>query len=305
MKIKITVMAALLLCTVISCSRNRKMENLKSADLVNKEEKKLSSIIEDEKNGFRTDTVTGPPAPPDITQGKKDPVASGALPKPDWDKKIIKTADLDFEVKDYKAYYSSLREQVKNLGGYLAQEEQQQNDYKIENTLVIKVPVDQFDNAVNQLSEKAERINIRKVSSQDVTAEYVDIRSRIESKKQVRQRYMDLLKQARNMEEILNVQSEINGIQEDIESATGRIGFLGHSSSYSTINLSYYQVLNPSAKAGDSPGFGTKLSSAFQSGWNWIKELFIVFVSIWPLLFVIFIVVILYKRARPKKVKEA
>jgi hypothetical protein len=33
---------------------------------------------------------------------------------------------------------------------------------------------------------------------------------------------------AKNMEEILSVQSEINGIQEEIESAAGRIEYLGH-----------------------------------------------------------------------------
>ena len=58
----------------------------------------------------------------------------------------------------------------------------------------------------------------------------VDTRSRLEAKKQVRLRYLDFLKEAKNVEEILNVQSQINGIQEDIEAASGRLDYLNHAS---------------------------------------------------------------------------
>jgi len=223
----------------------------------------------------------------------------------DWDKKIIKTASLNIEIKDYSNYNSSLREKVKQVGGYVAQEEQSQSDYKIENTLTIKVPVDQFDNAVTLLTNSVEKLNEKKITSQDVTTEVVDTKSRLEAKKQVRQRYIDLLKQAKNMEEILNVQSEINDIQEELESAAGRLEFLSHSSSFSTINLTFYQVLNSSAKDNDRPAFGTKLSQAFRTGWNWVGELFVGIVSTWPLLLMIFTVFIIYKRTRTPKTKQA
>src|SRR4030095_681876 len=115
-----------------------------------------------------------------------------------------------------------------------------------------------------------------------------DTRSRIETKKQVRLRYLDLLKQARNMEEILSVQSEINGVQEQIESAAGRIEYLNHASSFSTINLTFFQVLNESAVDSNNPSFGERIGNAFRSGWEWIGELSIGIVSIWPLLLLVF-----------------
>ena len=231
---------------------------------------------------------------------KKQPIVNA-----EWDKKIIKTALLNLEVKDYTGYYSSLREKIKNIGGYIAQEEQRQSAYKIENTLVIKVPVEQFDNALVQLTDKAEKLNEKKITSQDVSAEYIDIRSRMESKKQVRQQYIALLKQAKNMEDILNVQSEINSIQEEIEAAAGRVEFLGHSSAYSSINLTYYQVLNSSASDNDKPSFGTRISAAFKTGWEWITSLFVGLVSVWPLCLVTFFALIFYRRMKPAKVKQS
>ena len=229
------------------------------------------------------------------------------LVKTDWDKKIIKTASLNLEVKDYNGFYASLREKVKNLGGYIAQEEQTQSDYKTENSMIIKVPVDQFDNAMVQLTANVVKINERKVSSQDVTTEVVDTKSRMEAKKQVRQRYMELLNQAKNMNEILSVQSEINGIQEQIESAAGRIDYLSHSSVFSTINLTYFQILNSSAK---EPGnvkpasFGVKLKEAFGMGWEIVSNFFIVIITIWPLLLASFFAFVLFKKLRGQKTKQ-
>jgi len=254
-------------------------------------------------SGFLNADTTAQQQVPDKKQ-QSQPISP--KPNPDWDKKIIKTASLNVEVDDYNKFYSLMREKVRSVGGYIAQEEQNQSDYKIENTLSIKVPVDQFDNALGQLTvSNIKKINEKKITSQDVTTEFIDTRSRMESKKQVRQRYLDLLKQAKNMEEILNVQSEINSIQEDIESAAGRIEYLGHSSAYSTIDLTYYQVLNSSAKDNDKPSFATKMTNAFKNGWSWIGDPFIGLLSIWPLLLVVFAAIILYKRTKINKPKEA
>jgi hypothetical protein len=269
-------------------------EGLAITDFKNEEEKGTGG----EK--FYTDSVRKMHTP-----GDKQKQQPQLVTKPDWDKEIIKTASLNLEVKDYNSFYASLREKVKAAGGYIAQEEQSQSDYKIENSLTIKVPVDQFDNAVMQLTTSTEKINEKKITSQDVTTEIIDTKSRMEAKRQVRLRYMDLLKQAKNMEEILSVQSEINGIQEEIEAAAGRIEYLGHSSTFSTIHLTYYQILNSSAKDTAGPSLGTKLSSAFNTGWNLIGDLFVGLVSIWPLFLLILTGIIIYKRTKWQKHKQA
>ena len=214
--------------------------------------------------------------------------------KEDWDKKIIKTASLNLEIKDFKNYNSIFRDKVKQVGGYIAQEQQSETEYRIGNTLTIKVPVDQFDNAVQLLINDIKKLNDKRITSEDVTTEFVDTRSRLES-----------LKQARNMEEILSVQSEINGIQEEIESASGRIEYMSHSSSFSTINLTFYQVLNEAAVINDKPSFAVKIGNAFRSGWEWIGELSVAIVSIWPLLLLFFTVFAFYKRTKKPKIRQA
>ncbi|MEQ1678731.1 MAG: DUF4349 domain-containing protein, partial [Chitinophagaceae bacterium] len=170
MKIIITALAALLLFT--GCNKNSKEANADVQSLAKEVSDAKDIAATDYGNGV-ADTTVVPPIP-GHPEKKKQPGQSQPVPVTDWDKKIIKNATLNIEVKDYNKYYTSSREKIKSLGGYVAQEEQSQSDYKIENTLIIKVPVDQFDNAVILLSSNAEKVNERKISSQDVTTEFID-----------------------------------------------------------------------------------------------------------------------------------
>ena len=146
------------------------------------------------------------------------------------------------------------------------------------------------------------KVTEKKISSEDVTGEVVDTKSRLEAKKQMRLKYLEFLKQSKNMEEVLQVQNEINSIQEQIESAAGRVAFLTNQSAMSTINLTFYQPLEGYKPTDAAPTFLTRLSNAFKTGTGWIAELFVGLVSIWPLLLIVFTVYFGWKKMRPAKV---
>ncbi len=283
--------ASMLLSLLIACKEEAESKT-KDITLSASNE---TPVTDDKVSYYATDSTARPDQIPKQKNGIKP-----ANPVPDWDKKIIKNATLELEVKEGPVYYKSLREQVKSFGGYIAQEAQTETDYKSENRIVIKVPVDQFDMAIAAISDKAEKIHQRNISSEDVTGEIVDTRSRMEAKKQVRLRYLELLNQARTMPDILSVQTEINGIQEEIESAAGRVQWLGHAAAYSTINLTYFQVLNAKAKD-ESPSFGSRLLHSFKTGGQWLLELLIGLVAIWPLLLSGTVAAILVRRAFKRK----
>ena len=209
------------------------------------------------------------------------------------------------EVKDYEKFSSTVRDITKRSGGYIAREDQHQSEYKLENVITIKVPVDRFDEAINLLAETNEKILERKIGSEDVTGEVVDTRSRMEAKKQVRERYLDLLKQAKNMNEILQVQTEINNIQVEIESAAGRVNYLTHSAALSTIELTYFQVINPSAIIKENPSFGTRMVNSLYDGAKWVGELLLLMLTFWPLFAVLGTVWFFVRKSRQVKNKAA
>ncbi len=243
-------------------------------------------------------------APEPGTQKTKEPIPTGQIPqnntdsiataKPlqstasvDWDKKIIKTATLKLEVKDFNRYNESVHKTVKQFGGYIAEEEQNLTDEKTATSISIKVPVDQFENMMNQLPGSDVKVLERKINTEDVTGQVVDVKSRLEAKKQVRLKYLDFLKQSKNMEEVLQVQAEINSIQEEIEAAAGRVEYLTHQSAMSTINLSFYQPINGYKPTEGTPSFLTRIADAFKYGARWIADLLVGLIGLWPLLLII------------------
>lgn len=202
---------------------------------------------------------------------------------PVWDKKIIKTADLHIEVKDFQRYASRLRSAVKASGGYIAKEELTQSSGEIDNIVAIKVPVDRFEDLLQQLPSDSDRLMEKKIESEDVTMEFVDTKSRLETKKEVRERYLELLKQAHSMKDIISIQNEINDIQEEMDQASGRITWLGHSAAYSTINLRFYQVLEGGRREDPSPTFFHQLRDSVVEGWKGFSSLLLGMMSVWPL----------------------
>ena len=280
MKTKLIITAILMASIIISCNRPAKKE---IADMQMAELKQPPQSV---------NTKTKQDIPIGSLQNNNTDSGTAQVPaktvaNPDWDKKIIKTATLKLEVKDFKTYNADVHKTVKQFGGYIAQEEQNLTDEKSETVISIKVPVEQFETMMNQLPGADVKVLEKRITTEDVTGEVVDTKSRLEAKKQMRLKYLEFLKQSKNMEEVLQVQGEVNNIQEEIESAAGRVEFLSHQSAFSTINLTFFQPLAGYKPADDSPSFLTRISNAFKTGGAWIAELFIGLISIWPLLLII------------------
>ena len=297
MKTKLFTTALLVFTLLISCNRNAE-KKYETRDLQLADVKEPSGL--NDKHEKQQIPVGNFPLQATDSAGSPVPVTP-VLSNPDWDNKIIKTASLKVEIKDFKKYNDYVHNAVKQYGAYVAQEDQNLTDEKSETSITIKVPVPQFENMMNKLPEDGKVVE-KKISTEDVTGEVVDTKSRLEAKKQMRLKYLEFLKQSKNMEEVLQVQNEINSIQEQIESAAGRVAFLSNQAAMSTINLTFYQPLDGYKPADATPSFLSRIGSAFKTGASWIAELFVGLVSIWPLLLIMLAVYFGWKKIRPAKV---
>jgi hypothetical protein len=214
-------------------------------------------------------------------------------------RQIIRTAHLGMECKDYAAFSASVNAMVKMHNGWIESEQETQSDYQRQNVLQIKVPVHQFDDLMQGLTGLNGKLLEKKIASEDVTNAIVDTKGRIEAKKLIRARYLELLKQAKNMEDILEVQREINSITEDMETAAYNVQHMQQQAAYSTIYFTYTQPIAAGTTSYETPGFFTRLWEAIESGGSGIQNMFIVLAALWPLWFILAVVFIWWKRKRP------
>ena len=176
---------------------------------------------------------------------------------------------------------------IDQYDAYLGSQNLTSNNYEIRNDLTIRVPIDQFEPLMDALTGEGTFIKQRQVTSRDVTEEFLDIQTRLKTKKAVRDRYIEVLRtKAKNVEEILKAEEAIRVVQEEIESREGRLNYLKDKTSWSTIHLHMYQELDYTPEPVYRRGFGKRLVSALQTGWDLIQEITLGLITIWPLLII-------------------
>jgi hypothetical protein len=181
-------------------------------------------------------------------------------------KKIIHTADIRFKVEDLKKAESAIKARVKAMGGYISNENQNRQSGNLENSWTVRIPAEKFDAFLGDVEKESIYVDSKNVAAEDVTAEYVDNELRIKSKQKVFERYLELLKQAKNVQEIMAVEEQIRVIREEIEAKEGRQKYLNDHVSFSTITVSFYQETETSS-APEQP-FYVKIWKNFVEGWS-------------------------------------
>ncbi|MGF6929902.1 hypothetical protein QFZ48_005402 [Chitinophaga sp. W2I13] len=208
--------------------------------------------------------------------------------------KIIKNAVLRFSTSDFEACKKRIADTVKKYGGYIASEKQENTSMQWRNEVAIKVPAATFEQCVENLTGGASGVDEKSITSTDVTEEYVDLDARMKARLAVEQRYVQILQQAKNVKEILEVEAQLKGIREEIESAKGRLQYMDHHVAYSNISLEYYQTFANSDP--QSPGFLQRSWLSFKDGWNGLLSFALGILSAWPLIVGIVFIFIFIKR---------
>jgi hypothetical protein len=201
----------------------------------------------------------------------------------DWDKQIIKNAELEIKVRSLRTVSANILEAIRSSGGYIASASETQLSDRLKSEMMIRVPREKFEELLNRLSGYADSIAQKRITSEDVTDEYIDTKVRIQVKEKTRDQYFEFLKRAKNIDEVLKVQNEITSLQEDIEAATGRLNYIRHQAALSGIHLICFEDLPAMTIPEPSNGFSVQLWNAVKGGWVMIESFLIILAGIWPL----------------------
>ncbi len=125
------------------------------------------------------------------TSYSKETPASINEPKISIDRKIIKNADLSVEVYDFYKYREFIDSIINVSNAYISNEVQNNLKIKISRNISIKVLAVNFDFLIRQLENNVISREYKNIEADDVIEKYIDINSRIKSKKKVEQRYLN------------------------------------------------------------------------------------------------------------------
>ncbi|PIX14802.1 MAG: DUF4349 domain-containing protein, partial [Flavobacteriaceae bacterium CG_4_8_14_3_um_filter_31_8] len=161
--------------------------------------------------------------------------------------------------------------------------------------LNIRIPAQYFDTILSGISSQVSKFDTKEIRISDVTEEYLDIESRLKNKKELEKRYLEILQQAKSVEDILNVERELGKLREEIESTEGRLLYLKNQVSFATLSVSFYKKVN------FETGFSERIGDSFKQGIKNLQSFFIVIIALWPFLVLFIIGGFLLKKWRNKK----
>lgn len=199
---------------------------------------------------------------------------------------LIKTAHYRFQVLDVHASTGRIESVVRQHEAFVADMNLITSTHELSNAFTIRVPAARFEKLLDALGQDAVYTHHKKIDTEDVSEEFVDLESRLKTKKEVRDRYVDILKtKAKTVQDVLKAEEQIRILQEEIEAKEGRLRFLQNRVSHSTIHLEIYQPVSFN-EAPDmyQKSFGAKVGEGLSNGWAMVTNTSLLLINIWPLL---------------------
>lgn len=158
---------------------------------------------------------------------------------PDFNEKIIRTANLELQVKKGRFDYSYERAVAvaRDTAGYVSQSKSLATGNNIASgEMVMRIPARDFDAVILRL-KRLGKVKSLDISSEDVSEEYVDLKSRLKHWRSQEVVMLDLMGKAKSISESITIQNSLSQIQMEIERISGRLKFLEDRTSYATIRL--------------------------------------------------------------------
>ncbi len=197
--------------------------------------------------------------------------------------KIIYTANLSLESKDYDAARAALDAALAEAGGYLESSSEYSDAGNSRSvSLTYRVPQQNYENFLAAVAE-AGNVTYKNQQADDVTAQYMDVETRLENLKNQRTRLQQLQQQADNLSDLLEIESSLTDVQSQIESWQSQMDWYNDQVEECTVYVSLSEV---STYSPPSEGFGSRFVSALSAGWqnfvDGLQQVIVALAGAWP-----------------------
>ncbi len=173
-------------------------------------------------------------------------------------RKIIRDAEISVEVNSFKDASERAAAICEAQGGYVESSSAQASKGDLRSgTIVLRVPAERFEDAIADI-ETLGRVRSKQVIGRDVTEEYVDLEVRLLNWQQQEKQLLAIMSKATKVSDVLQVQTELGRVREQIERITGRLRFLKSQIAFSKVTLELFEPA---------------VASAVPSEWGFVRAL--------------------------------
>jgi len=236
-------------------------------------------------------SLNSPEAPSVLTERQAVESIAGVAPSPDKsayavnqsvtsvDRLVIKNATLSIAVNDPLKSMDNISHMAESMGGFVVTADMYQqslsNGVKVPQvSMTIRVPVERLNEALTTIKAETDQpIISENESSQDVTADYTDLNSRLTNLQAAEKQLQEIMASATKTEDVLSVYSQLVSVREQIEVIKGQMTYYEQSAKLSSISVQLIAnaAMQPITIAGWQPAGVAK--QALQSLINTLQTL--------------------------------
>lgn len=159
-------------------------------------------------------------------------------------RKIIRNAELELSVSSPSTAQRRAAEIAEQMGGYLVSSDASADRGEdgagpASVKVVLRVDSQKFGVALDELKKLGKAVGSETIGSKDVTEEWVDLEARIKTQKKLEEQYVEIMKSASKVEDMLAVQKQLAEVRGEIEKLEGRRRLLDNQVALSTITATF------------------------------------------------------------------
>ena len=210
-------------------------------------------------------------------EGFDNVAGSGSIPSlmnGEYERKIIKTANVSAETKEFDEAIAYIESLCTSKGGYIESSSvrgssiNSRYNYRYAN-YTIRIPAENLDSFTSELGNTLNIVNSSS-NANEVTSAYYDIKSRIEVlelQKASLQEMYDNYTDYKDIDSLLNLQDKLFDVIAEIEAYQTQIKLYDDQVAYSTMHLNISEVVDYTENP-EEDTFFTRLGKAFVGGWE-------------------------------------
>lgn len=199
---------------------------------------------------------------------------SAAVPSADSQRKLVRSISLTISTPAFEQAFQDILGRVDTIGGYaedLYQYGDQQSGGRRGASLTLRVPTDQLEDFLAGI-EGTGRVTERSESTTDMTVQYTDNAARLQTLKDKMQRLNELMAQAQNVSDLIELESAIQDTQYQIDSYENAQRDIDSRVDMTCVTVQLREETPADGAAADDASLGERIVSALKATVQWLGE---------------------------------
>ena len=236
-KIAVFIFVTISILSLFSCKvYNSKKDNSKTKETVYETTVAMAATS---KNGFaRANAKTAMAA--DIVSEESFSIEGSS------GRKLVKSVSLNAETKTFESSIEWLKKYISSFNGiidnsYIDTGNINSTNYNKSAYFAVRIPADKLDSFLSKIGDNL-NVTFKQENISDVTDDYFDSESKLNSLKIEEENLNEMLKSAKSVDEMIKVEDKLSEVRANIENINRRIKNYDKQINYSSVDISISEV---------------------------------------------------------------